>query len=120
MYLPFKVCCRLLAACLLIFLVSTLPAYAISLPIEGKVQNSTETFTGTATVHLTGDGFLTLATSKGVACKGDFAYVTRQEGNGKVMCEDGRTGSFQFVSAGFSGSGSGEIAKEHFDFRIGK
>jgi len=119
MFLLWKTSFRVVTACALIFLAFTLPAAAMNLPIEGKVQNSTETFTGTATVHLTGDGVLVLATSKGVACKGNFAFVSRREGNGTVACEDGRLGSFQFVSAGFGGSGSGNIDKEHFDFRIG-
>lgn len=119
MYPSFKVCFVAFAACALFSSAFILPAYSMNLPIQGKVQNSTETFTGTATVHLTGDGSLILATSKGVACTGDFAFKTRREGSGTVKCEDGRLGSFEFVSAGFTGSGSGRIAEENFAFRIG-
>ncbi|KHK01557.1 hypothetical protein NY78_3078 [Desulfovibrio sp. TomC] len=46
--------------------------------------------------------------------------MSQQEGNGTVTCEDGRLGSFVFVTAGLSGSGSGKIGAEDFEFRIGK
>lgn len=92
----------------------------MSLPIRGAVKNSTETFTGTATVHLNGEGNLKLATSKGIACMGNFAFESWSKGSGKVQCEDGRLGTFAFVTGGFSGSGSGKIADESFDFIIGK
>jgi len=100
--------------------VCSVPVHALSLPVQGKVQSSTETFAGTAVVHLSGDGSIKLLTSRGVNCEGVFGYVTRKEGRGTVMCEDGRKGSFGFVSAGFSGSGAGIIDNENFEFRIGK
>ncbi|WP_075354927.1 hypothetical protein [Desulfovibrio sp. DV] len=117
-----KTCFQLVAACGFILLVSISPAYSLSinLPIKGEVHNSPETFTGTATVSLSGDGSLILATNTGVACKGNFVHVSHQEGNGTVTCEDGRLGSFVFVTAGMSGFGSGKIADEDFEFRIGK
>jgi hypothetical protein len=96
------------------------PAYAISLPIQGEVLNSTENFTGMAIVHILGDGNLTLTTNKGVKCKGDFVHTSQREGKGTVICEDGRLGTFAFVTAGFSGTGTGKIGAENFDFRIGK
>jgi len=120
MYLSCKVCFRVFVVCALLSLAFALPAFAMTLPVQGKVQNSTETFTGTATVHWRGDGNIVLATSKGVSCKGDFAFVNHREGNGTVKCEDGRLGTFEFVSAGFSGTGSGKIEQERFDFHIGK
>jgi hypothetical protein len=92
----------------------------MTLPIRGEVKNSTETFTGTATVHLNGEGDVKLATSKGVACMGNFSFESMKKGSGKVQCEDGRLGSFAFVTAGFSGSGAGTIADESFDFIIGR
>ena len=111
---------RLVAALVVALGAVASPAHAISLPIQGKVNNSTETFAGTARVRLTGGGELTLKTNKGVACKGDFVHISQQKGNGKVTCEDGRVGSFDFVTAGFSGTGSGIIGSENFDFQIGK
>jgi len=120
MYRLFKWCFPSAVAFTIVFVISTFPAHAISLPIQGQVLDSTETFTGMATVHFSGEGNLTLLTNKGVACKGGFVHVSQQEGNGTVTCEDGRLGSFAFVTAGFSGTGSGIIGTEKFDFRIGK
>ncbi|EFL51514.1 hypothetical protein DesfrDRAFT_1675 [Solidesulfovibrio fructosivorans JJ]] len=120
MYNLFKLCSQLAAAFAILFLVLIFPAHAMTLPIHGAVLNSTETFTGKATVHFWGDGNLTLTTNKGVICKGDFVHASQQKGNGTVTCEDGRLGSFEFVTAGFSGTGAGMIGAEHFDFRIGK
>jgi hypothetical protein len=117
-----NICFQVIAACGFILLPFLSPAYALSinLPIQGEVHDSTETFNGTATVSLSGDGSLILATNTGVACKGNFVHVSQQEGNGTVVCEDGRLGSFAFVTAGLSGFGSGKIADEDFEFRIGK
>jgi hypothetical protein len=107
-----------LAGLLLLVFEST--AYSITLPIEGQVKNSAETFTGAAIVHLTGGGTLTLITNTGVTCEGDFINATFQNGSGTVTCNDGRLGTFDFVAAGFSGSGAGLIEKESFVFHIGK
>lgn len=120
MYRSIKFCFQLTAAFAAIFVVLIFPAYSMTLPIHGAVRNSTETFTGKATVHFLGDGNLTLTTNKGVTCTGDFVHASQQKGSGTVACEDGRLGSFEFVTAGFSGTGAGMIGSEHFDFRIGK
>jgi len=120
MYNLFKLIFQLAAAFAVLFLVCIFPAHSMTLPIHGAVLNSTETFTGMATVHFWGDGNLTLTTNKGVTCKGDFVHASQQKGNGTVTCEDGRLGSFEFVTAGFSGTGSGIIGTENFHFRIGK
>ncbi|MGD9609959.1 MAG: hypothetical protein AB7U59_11170 [Desulfovibrionaceae bacterium] len=120
MYHAFKLCSQLAAAFAVLFLIFILPAYSMTLPIHGAVLNSTETFTGKAKVYFWGDGNLTLTTNKGVTCKGDFVHASQQKGNGTVTCEDGRLGSFVFVTAGFSGTGSGIIGTENFNFRIGK
>ncbi|WP_428559010.1 MAG: hypothetical protein ACP59X_13160 [Solidesulfovibrio sp. DCME] len=103
-----------------VFNVGIFSAQAMTLPIRGAVKDSTETFTGTATVRINGEGDVKLATSKGVACMGNFSFESWSKGRGKVQCEDGRLGSFAFVTAGFSGSGAGTIADESFDFIIGK
>ena len=120
MYNLFKLCSQLAAAFAVLFLVLTFPAHAMTLPIHGAVLNSTETFTGKATVHFWGDGNLTLTTNKGVICKGDFVHTSLKEGNGTVTCEDGRVGSFDFVTSGFTGAGSGVIGVARFEFSIGE
>jgi len=116
-----KVCkfLGILAATGLVLQALAVSALALSLPVTGEVKNSAETFAGTAVVALSGDGSIDLLTSKGVTCQGVFGYVTRKEGRGTVMCQDGRKGYFQFVSAGFSGTGAGKIDDENFEFRIG-
>jgi len=120
MYHSFKFCFQLAAVFTIVFVVLVFPAHSITLPIHGAVLNSTETFTGKATVQFWGDGNLTLTTNNGVTCTGDFVHTSQQKGSGTVTCEDGRLGSFEFVTAGFSGTGAGMIGSEHFDFRIGK
>ena len=52
--------------------------------------------------------------------RGKYINTNSHEGSGKVKCEDGRTGTFEFVAAGFTGNGAGLIAAQPFVFRIGK
>jgi hypothetical protein len=123
MHLSFKLCSRIAAAFGLVFIVLSHPVYAklsMTLPVEGEVQHGTETFSGMATVFFSGDGSMTLTTSLGVTCTGEFINANRREGSGTVVCEDGRSGSFDFVTFGFSGFGTGLIATVPFAFRIGK
>lgn len=107
-------------SCLLICLSITSPAYSITLPIEGTVHNSTETFFGKAVVHLSGVGTVSLETNKNVMCTGGFVHTDHRKGNGTIRCDDGRRGFFDFVTRGLSGSGAGKIGDEDFEFRIGK
>lgn len=98
-------------------------AYAklsIDLPIEGEIQNTSETFTGRATAYFSGGGILTLTTNQGVSCKGEYINTDKYQGNGTVVCEDGRLGYFKFVASGFTGDGEGLIDTKPFAFRIGK
>jgi hypothetical protein len=96
-----------------------LTACTMTLPVRGKVQDSSETLTGTATGYLNGGGNMTIKSSKGVTCTGGFVYVTRRNGEGVINCDDGRSGPFQFVSTGTSGTGHGDFGKERFTFIFG-
>lgn len=96
------------------------PAHSITLPVEGSIQNSDETFSGKAYARLTGGGTITLETNRNVTCQGSFVHTGIHEGNGTVTCDDGRLGVFDFVTRGLSGSGVGTIGLESFVFRIGK
>lgn len=116
----FNIVFQLATAFVVVFIVLVFPAHSMNLPIQGEVANSTEVFSGMATVYLLGDGNLTLTTNKGVTCTGKFVHASQQKGHGTVICDDGRLGVFEFVTAGFTGSGAGMIGAEHFDFRIGK
>lgn len=98
---------------------ATLSACSVTLPVHGQVQNSDETFTGTATGGLSGSGTLTIVSSKGATCSGNFVYVTERTGQGVFTCSDGRTGPFNFVSTGMSGTGYGDLGGQRFTFTFG-
>lgn len=91
----------------------------MSLSVNGLVQNSPETFTGTLAGEYDGAGSLKLVSSKGAACEGRYAAVAYQEGKGGFKCTDGRSGTFEFVSSGSSGTGQGRIGDEKITFTFG-
>src|SRR3546814_18324623 len=108
----FFVCAGVLSAC------------SMTLPVSGLVQNSDETFSGTATGYADGGGDLKVVSNKGAVCEGSFVYVTYREGEGVFSCSDGRSGPFQFVSTGRRGTGYGNLSGENFtrseERRVGK
>ena len=71
--------------------VLALAGCSMTLPVKGQVQNSQETFSGTATGYLDGGGDLTIVSSEGTTCTGNFVYVTSRNGEGVFTCSDGRT-----------------------------
>jgi hypothetical protein len=95
-------------------------ACSLTLPVRGQVTNSAETFSGTATGHLSGGGNLEIVSSKGAVCKGNFVYVNGRQGEGVFNCDDGRSGPFSFVSTGTAGTGHGTLNQEKFIFTFGK
>jgi hypothetical protein len=92
---------------------------SMTLALRGQVQNSNETFSGTATGYMNGSGDLQVVSSKGSVCEGNFVYVTRREGEGVFHCNDGRSGPFRFVSTGMNGTGHGTLGGENFTFTFG-
>lgn len=105
---------------LLVFGTIILSGCSMTLPVRGQIQNSNETFTGTATGYMNGGGNLKVVSSKGAVCTGDFVYVTGRNGEGVFTCDDGRTGPFQFVSTGTSGTGYGDLGGQRFTFTFGR
>ena|SRR3990167_3813295 len=95
---------------LAIIAAGALAACSITLPVQGQIQNSAETFTGVATGYMDGAGNLTIVSSKGATCKGNFVYVNGREGRGTFTCDDKRTGPFDFVSTGKRGTGTGHMS----------
>ena len=91
----------------------------MTLPVRGRVQNSAETLSGTATGHLNGGGNLHMVSSKGPVCNGNFVYVTHRQGEGVFNCDDGRSGPCSFVSTGTSGTGHGTLDNQRFIFTFG-
>lgn len=93
---------------------------SMTLPIQGQMQNSSETFTGVATGYPDGGGDLKIVSSKGATCQGNFVYVTHRQGKGIFTCDDKRTGPFEFVSTGTRGTGVGEMSNgERLIFTFG-
>ena len=104
---------------LLFTLITLLSGCSMTLPVRGQMQNSEETFTGTATGYLDGGGDLTIISNKGTKCTGNFVYVTKRNGEGVFNCDDGRSGPFEFVSTGTRGTGFGDLGEERFTFTFG-
>jgi hypothetical protein len=91
----------------------------MTLPVRGQIQNSAETFSGTATGHMDGGGSLQMVSSRGSVCKGNFVYINGRQGEGVFNCDDGRSGPFTFVSTGAAGTGYGTLNNERFIFTFG-
>jgi hypothetical protein len=96
-----------------------LTACSMTLPVQGSLQRTAETFNGTATGYMDGGGTLVVVTSKGAKCQGNFAYVSGRDGKGVFKCDDGRSGPFEFVSTGTRGAGTGDLGGERFTFTFG-
>ena len=103
----------------LAFIAIALSGCTVTEPVRGQVQNSDETFTGTATGGMNGDGTLSIVSNKGATCTGNFVYTTGRTGDGVFTCSDGRSGPFHFVSSGLSGTGYGDLGGEKFTFTFG-
>ena len=108
----------LLIAVLLAFV--TLQGCSMTRSVKGQVQNSAETFTGTATAYIDGGGTLKMVSSKGAVCEGSFVYITSRQAKGVFNCDDGRSGPFEFVSTGYRGTGFGDLGGERFTFTFGE
>jgi hypothetical protein len=96
----------------------TLAACAVQ-RVEGIVEGGSEAFTGASFREIDGGGVLTVRSSSGAVCTGDFVYIRPREGAGTFRCSDNRTGPFSFVSTGFRGTGTGVIGGRRFVFRFG-
>ncbi len=107
---------RLSALCVLAL---GLTACSMTVPVQGQVQAASETFTGSATGYMDGSGKLSVVSSLGASCSGDFVYVSAREGSGTFRCSDGRSGPFTFVSTGRHGTGHGTLGGQAFIFTFG-
>lgn len=103
-----------------LLILGTLQGCSMTLPVKGQVQNSTETFTGTATGYIDGGGNLKIVSSKGAVCEGNFVYTTSRQGKGVFNCDDKRSGPFELVSTGSRGTGFGDLGGERFIFTFGE
>jgi hypothetical protein len=87
--------------------------------VEGVVEGGREAFSGGSFREVDGGGVLTVNSSLGVICTGNFVYIRPREGTGTFSCSDGRTGPFSFVSTGLRGTGSGVVGGKRFVFSFG-
>jgi hypothetical protein len=87
--------------------------------VEGVVEGGREVFSGGSFREIDGGGVLTVQSSLGAVCTGDFAYVRPREGAGTFRCSDGRAGPFSFVSTGLRGTGQGVVGGRRFVFSFG-
>jgi hypothetical protein len=94
-------------------------ATSLTVPVQGRVLASDETFSGITTGRGDGTGFLEVHSSKGATCRGDFNFVTRSRGEGIFSCDDGRGGPFRFRSSGGKGYGDGSLGDQQFTFTFG-
>lgn len=99
--------------------VALLSGCSMTLAVQGTTETGDETFTGTATGYMDGGGNLQIVTNKGTSCNGQFVYVTHREGRGTFVCNDGRSGPFEFVSTGSHGTGTGALNGRRFTFTFG-
>lgn len=106
-------------AVVLVAIGAAIAGCSMTLPVQGVVEGGGETMTGTATGYTNGGGNLEITTSKGTTCKGNFVYVTHRQGSGVFNCSDGRSGPFDFVSTGTSGTGKGTFGGQNFTFTFG-
>lgn len=96
-----------------------LSACSTTLPVDGRVQQSNETFKGQATGYVDRTGVLSMLFNTGVACTGKFVYISSRDGEGVFECADGRSGPFRFASTGTRGTGNGKIDDKTFTFTFG-
>ena len=90
------------------------------IPVTGQIQASPETFRGSSTGNLNGAGRLAVTTSTGVSCTGDFTHANAREGQGTMVCGDGRSGPFSFFAEGRRGAGHGMLGGRQFTFIFGE
>lgn len=96
-----------------------LSACSLTLPVRGRVGDST--IVGEATGYMDGSGKLHLVAEDGRDCVGAFQYADgRRSGTGTFSCGDGTAGTFAFNSTGQQGVGFGRTTKgERIRFAFG-
>ena len=92
---------------------------SLTLAVTGQSVDGVETFTGSATGYTDGGGTVELISSRGFKCTGSFVYVTRRNGSGTLVCGNGESGPFNFVSTGQRGTGTGTIGGRPITFTFG-
>lgn len=96
---------------------------SISVPASG-VTATGQSFTGSATVKINGEGVFELVSIAGVKCGGAYNAMDKSPAMSITFsCSDGRTGTADVIRNpdGMSGSGSGVLSDgETITFRFGE
>ena len=96
---------------------------SMAIPVHGKIKSSEEIFTGhltaTSAEIMRGNGKLLINFDK-TPCQGNLVNINRQEGEGILICDDGRTGSFKLISTGMQITGFGNVGDKIFELTFGK
>jgi hypothetical protein len=69
-----------------------LQACSVTLPVKGQLQNSTETFPGTATGYADRSSVLSITSNAGAICIGDFAYTSSRRAKAYSLVVTGGPG----------------------------
>jgi len=92
--------------------------------IEGRMLHTPESFSGTTTAELAGDGTLNLLSTKGTRCGGAYRQVQddntaevrvedqHKSGELDLTCSDGRSGRVLFLVGDDEAVGTGMLGKD--------
>ncbi|MBI1273678.1 MAG: hypothetical protein GC131_06315 [Alphaproteobacteria bacterium] len=111
-----------LTAMLSVFLLCGCATY----PVYGTVKGAkAESFIGSATTALGGNGNITITSDTGVKCEGEYyapsSLTGATAGEGTLSCGNGLTGQFNFAGTTSSGQGFGTLSDgRKFEFYFGR
>ncbi len=92
--------------------------------IEGKLLHTPESFSGTTTAELAGNGTLNLLSTTGTRCGGAYRQIhddntaevqvadQHKSGEADLTCSDGRTGKVLFLVGPDEAVGTGMLGKD--------
>ncbi|SDH23746.1 hypothetical protein [Propionivibrio dicarboxylicus] len=97
-----------------------LAACSTTAPVVGQFTSTKDEFMGQATASWTA-GTMSIQSQAGITCTGALRRDSTVNGNGDLICSDGRTGTFVFTKSNeYGGSGFGTLSNgEKFRFLWG-
>ena len=112
---------RLFMIILSVFLLTS----CVSMNLEGRFDNGSDSFRGTVSGSLQNSGGLSFTTESGTLCEGTYQFADgRKTGAGSFTCLDKTTGKFTLTTdggLGTKGRGSGKTNKgDSFSFTFGE
>ena len=104
--------------CALLVLTQVACTGSITSSLSGATEDGAEKFSGSTITNIAGTGTLTISRESGPSCSGPFIYVLHRLAKGTLNCSDGQKGSFELVSTGGRGTGSGSFGSRRFTFEF--